>query len=129
MIQGLLVLNYDTYVYERWHGTLLYWAILCVATVVTIYGSRILPSVENISMVLHVTLFIVLLVAMAVVSPTKHSVRFVFTAFENNSGWSNDGLAWCIGLLSSCYVLTGESTSANMFYLLTNRRLRWRHAS
>lgn len=108
MIQGLLVLQYEEYVYKRWHGTLLYWAVLFFATFVNIYGSRVLPSVENLSMVLHVVLFIVLLVVMLVLSPTKHSAEYVFTHFENNSGWANNGLAWCIGLLSSCYVLAGN---------------------
>jgi hypothetical protein len=61
MIQGLLVLNYpETYVYERWHGTLLYWAVLVVAAVVCIFCSHILPLVEKISMSLHIALFFVI---------------------------------------------------------------------
>ncbi|KAM0554747.1 hypothetical protein ACHAPJ_006819 [Fusarium lateritium] len=115
MIQGLLVLNYpETYVYERWHGTLLYWSILVVASGVCILCNRILPLVEKVSMTLHVALFLVILVVMCAVSPTKNSATYVFTTFENNSGWSNDGAAWCIGMLSSCYVLIGYDGATHL---------------
>lgn len=116
MIQGLLVLNYspDSYTFERWHGTLLYWAILAFSALVNIYGSRALPIIENLTMALHVMLFFVLLIVMCVVSPTKNSAAFVFGNFQNQSGWSNDGIAWCIGLLSSCYVLIGYDGATHL---------------
>ncbi|KAG7431995.1 putative amino-acid permease [Fusarium oxysporum f. sp. raphani] len=115
MIQGLLVLNYpETYVYERWHGTLLYWAVLVVAAVVCIFCSHILPLVEKISMSLHIALFFVILIVMCAVSPTKNSASYVFTTFENNSGWASDGAAWCIGMLSSCYVLIGYDGATHL---------------
>ena len=108
MVQGLLVLNDETYVYKRWHGMLLYWAFLLLASVTTIHGSRMLPGIENASMVLHICLFVVLIVVLCAVSPTKQPASYVFTHFENNTGWESNGLAWCIGLLSSCYVMAGE---------------------
>lgn len=114
MIQGLLILNYDTYDYQRWQGTLLYWAILLVALIAIVFGSRILPALQSASMTLHVVLFIVLLVVMVVVAPEKHTAEYVFTNFENNSGWKNDGIAWCIGLLSGCYVLTGYDGATHL---------------
>ncbi|KAH7123194.1 amino acid/polyamine transporter I [Dactylonectria macrodidyma] len=114
-IQGLLVLNYpESYAFERWHGTLLYWAILLGSACVCIYCSHILPLLEKITMALHVGFFLIILIVMAVVSPTKHSPTFVFATFENNSGWSNDGIAWCIGLLSCCYVLIGYDGATHL---------------
>lgn len=109
MIQGLLVLNYDSYVFQRWHGTLLYWAILVLSALVNILGSRWLPLVENLSLLFHVGAFIVALVTICVVSPAKHDPKFVFVESINESGWTNNGVAWCVGLLSSCYVLVGMS--------------------
>ncbi|KAF5013647.1 hypothetical protein FDECE_374 [Fusarium decemcellulare] len=108
MIQSLLAFNLDgQYTSERWHGTMLYWAILISAACVAIFCNRILPLIQNISMALHVALFIILVSVMCAVSPTTNSAEFVFTRFVNNSGWSSDGIAWCVGLLSSCYVLIG----------------------
>lgn len=120
MVQGLIVLNDPTYVFKRWHGTLLYWAILVVALVINIWGSRILPHVEYATMVLHVALFIVLLVVICVVSPTKNSATFVFTDFENETGWRNDGVAWCVGMLSSAYVLVGYDGATHLSEEMTN---------
>ncbi|KAF9774833.1 hypothetical protein IL306_007137 [Fusarium sp. DS 682] len=115
MIQGLLVLNHpETYIYERWHGTLLYWAVLIGAAAVCIFCSHILPLVEKVSMTLHIVLFFVILIVMCAVSPTKYSASFVFTTFENNSGWASDGAAWCIGMLSSCYVLVGYDGATHL---------------
>ncbi|RMJ08802.1 hypothetical protein CDV36_011599 [Fusarium kuroshium] len=115
MVQGLLVLNYpETYTYERWHGTLMYWAILIGAASICIFCSNILPLIEKASLVLHVALFFVILIVMCVVSPTKNSAAWVFTSFENNSGWSSDGAAWCIGMLSSCYVLIGYDGATHL---------------
>jgi amino acid transporter len=115
MIQGLLVLNYpETYTYERWHGTLMYWAILIGAASICIFCSNILPLIEKMSFTLHVALFFVILIVMCVVSPTKNSATWVFTSFENNSGWSSDGTAWCIGMLSSCYVLIGYDGATHL---------------
>lgn len=54
MIQGLLVLNYENYVPERWHGTLLLVAIALVAAFVNTYGARHLPMLEGIILLLHI---------------------------------------------------------------------------
>ncbi|KAK1675403.1 amino acid/polyamine transporter I [Colletotrichum godetiae] len=114
-IQGLLIFNYpDSYTFERWHGTMLYWAILLGSALVCIFCSNVLPLLGKITMALHVGFYLIILIVMAIVSPTKHSASFVFATFGNNSGWSNDGIAWCIGLLSCCYVLMGYDGATHL---------------
>ncbi|PYI06804.1 putative GABA permease [Aspergillus sclerotiicarbonarius CBS 121057] len=107
MIQGLVVLNHETYEMERWQSTLIYWALVGLGTVINIWGSRLLSFVEGMSLLVHICAFIANVAVMWACSPTKHSAEFVFTSFVNNSGWSSNGVAWSIGLLSSCYVLAG----------------------
>lgn len=118
MIQGLLVLNYDDYVFQRWRGTLLYWGILVISAFVNIKGSRLLSLIEYLSLAFHVGAFLAVLVVICVVSPTKHDAKFVFTETINSSGWSHDGIAWCVGLLSGCYVLIGKNPSFYTWKLL-----------
>ncbi|GKU11004.1 unnamed protein product, partial [Fusarium langsethiae] len=113
-IQGLIVLNNPDYVFERWHGTMLFWAILICSTAICILCNNTLPFIEKLTLVFHVGFFIIIVVTMAVVSPTKHAPEFVFTSFENNSGWANDAIAWSIGLLSSCYVLIGYDGATHL---------------
>lgn len=107
IIQGLITLNYPDYVPERWHGTLLYIAVLSIAFALNIWGSRLLPILENFIMALHILFFFAMLIAVAIIPPSRHSAEFVFANFQNNTGWENDGIAWCLGLLTSAYILIG----------------------
>jgi amino acid transporter len=113
MIQGLVVLRYENYHFERWHGTLIYWAILLLAFLVNTVGIRAMPMIENGILVFHVATFFTVLVPLVVLSPHK-SAEYVFTTFENSSGWENDGVAWFLGLLSAAYVLVGYDGACHL---------------
>lgn len=52
-IQGLIVLNDDNYVYERWHGTLITFAIVAFILVFNTFLAHRLPLVETLMVVLH----------------------------------------------------------------------------
>jgi uncharacterized membrane protein YecN with MAPEG domain len=43
-LQSLIILNDDSYVPQRWQGMLFYWAVLVYATLMNIWGSRLLPT-------------------------------------------------------------------------------------
>lgn len=108
LIETLVQFNHDSYVPERWHGTMMYWVIVLLATLTCIFGNKTLPLIQNLTLILHIVLFVVVVVVICAVSPTRHTATFVFAEFINNSGWSSNGVAWCIGMLSSCYVLIGQ---------------------
>ena len=105
-IQALIMLNYESYVYERWHGSMLFWAVLIISTCVNVFGIKILPHLETIAGILHICLFFVFLVPLVYLSPHPTAAA-VFTDFENNSGWNNNVVSWCIGLLAVTYPFTG----------------------
>ena len=50
---------------------------------------------------------------MGVMTKDKHSASYVFTTFTNNSGWSSDGVAFCIELLTCQYGFGGIDTAAH----------------
>ncbi|KAI4698019.1 uncharacterized protein J4E84_001153 [Alternaria hordeiaustralica] len=114
MIQGLVVLNYPSYSYERWHGTLIYCAFLGLAALVNVFAIRIMPLILHATFALHVGFWIVLIIVICVISPSKNPAEFVFTTFINESGWSSDGVAFSIGLLSSTYVLAGYDSATHL---------------
>ena len=105
-IQALMVLNYPDYGYERWHGTLLMWAIMLLMFVINVWGIRLLPIIELIAGICHVVFFFVLLIALVVLAPQRPA-SFVFTEFLNNGGWPSDGVSFCVGLLTAVYSLSG----------------------
>lgn len=113
LLQGLLVLKDPNYVLERWHGTLLFFAILLLSVSVNIWLIKFLPYLETIILVLHVGLFFALLVPLVYLAP-QHSAEFVFTDFESLGGWSSPGIAWCVGLLTCAFPFTGYDGAAHM---------------
>ncbi|EHA23151.1 hypothetical protein ASPNIDRAFT_124601, partial [Aspergillus niger ATCC 1015] len=96
MIQGLVVLTCEAYQPQRWHLSLIYWALVGFATALNIWGSRLFSLVETASLVIHLVGFVVVLIVMWVCVPAKHNATFVFTTFLNSTGWSSNGLA-CLG--------------------------------
>lgn len=48
IIQAMLVLNYpESYVFHRWHGTLIYWAIILLGVIVNACFAKWLPKLEG----------------------------------------------------------------------------------
>ena len=106
-IQAVAVLNNSDYVPERWHCTLLIWALMFLMYIVNIRGFGLLPFVEVVGGVFHVAFFICISVALLVLAE-KNSARFVFTSFANEGGWSSNGVSWCVGLLTVVWPFVGK---------------------
>ena len=118
MIQGLMILNLENYEPLRWHVTMIYWMVLLIAVLVNVLGIRVFPHIETAACLFHICFFFVLLVPLVYLSP-RSSARFVFADFENSGGWNNNGVSWCLGLLSTAWSFVGEycSTLDSLFSL------------
>ncbi|TWU77414.1 hypothetical protein ED733_006447 [Metarhizium rileyi] len=112
-IQALIVLNSDGYIPTRWQGMLLYWSVLVYASVLNIYGMRVMPHVNILSGVIHVTGFVGILVTLAVMTK-KTTSRVVFVDVVNRSGWDNDGVSWLVGLISAVYPFLGYDAACHL---------------
>lgn len=106
-IQGLLILNYPQYVSERWHGTLLMWAVLLLNFAINVYAINILPVIQVLGGIAHVAFFVMLIVPLILLSP-RSSADFVFTTVLSQGGWKNEAISWCIGLLTVTYCFLGK---------------------
>ena len=98
--QGLLVLNYPNYDYQRWQGTLLCFAGLVFCILVNSVGAKLLPKIEGLIFILHVMGFFAILIPLTYMAPHKDA-SYVFATFSNDSGWSSAGLTWFIGLMGT----------------------------
>lgn len=105
--QGLLVLNYPDYGFERWHGTLLMFAALLVCMLVNSIGAKVLPKVEGLILILHVMGFFAVLIPLVYLAPHKDA-SYVFGTFANGSGWNSAGLTWFIGLMGTNLPFIGK---------------------
>lgn len=106
LIQGLIVLNHPGYVFERWHGTMLFWAVLLVAIFVNTVVSSMLPKIEGLILILHVLGFFAVLIPLVYMAP-HGSASDIFTLFLNEGGWSTQGLSFFVGLLGSTFSFLG----------------------
>ncbi|KAF2667151.1 amino acid transporter [Microthyrium microscopicum] len=113
MIQGLLVLNYETYTPTRWEGTLLMIAVLFVCTLVNTIGAKHLPLFEGIILVLHIAGFFAIIIPLWAIGP-KVPAKVVFTQFYNGGGWSSVGSACMIAQLATVFSFIGPDGAAHM---------------
>ena len=113
LVQALLVLNYPDYDYQRWHGTLIMWAVLLVCIFVNTVAASLLPKIEGVILVLHTLGFFAVLIPLVVLAP-KSSPKEVFTEFTNLAGWNSNGLAWFVGLISSNLPFIGYDGPCHM---------------
>lgn len=115
IIQGVVVLNYETYVKESWHWYLIYLGVTLIAFALNIFGGRVLPMLENLIMGLHVIFFVMIFIATLVLGRGNYqTAEFVFTEFANGTGWDSDFLAWSIGMVTSAYIMIGYDSAAHM---------------
>ncbi|KAJ4854698.1 amino acid permease domain-containing protein [Trichoderma breve] len=78
-------------------------AVLVFTTVANIWGNRILGKWNDAA--LYWSIFGVVIISIVLLSMSdKTSAEFVFTDFNNETGWS-DGMAWILGLLQSALSL------------------------
>ena len=111
-IQGLLVLNYPDYVFERWHGTLLLIAMILFSIFFNSFAAKYLPMVEGLILVLHIFGFFAIMIPLWALAP-RNDASVVFTQFNNGGQWPTQGLSCMVGLLSAVYGLFGRSNNVH----------------
>jgi amino acid transporter len=113
LIQGLLVLNNPTYVFERWHGTLLVIALAAFAVLFNSFLAKKLPMIEGMVLILHLLGFFGVLIPLWVLAPLN-SPKVVFSEFLNLGEWDSQGLSFMVGLLTSIFGLLGADSAVHM---------------
>ena len=98
MIQGLITLNNpDTYVAQRWQGTLIAMAITISVAFFNIFLANHLPLIEGIILVLHIAGFFAILVPLWVMAPRTPSDQ-VWTSFVDGGPWGSSRLSHTLSL-------------------------------
>ncbi|KAG7107530.1 Choline transport protein like [Verticillium longisporum] len=100
------------FVVTQWNTCLRFLAILTFATAGNIWGNKILGKWNDLALawsILGVVVISIVLLSMS----DKSSAEYVFTSFNNESGWS-DGMSWILGLLQSALSLVGFDVVLHM---------------
>ena len=119
-VLGLAVLNNPNYVIQRWHTVLLTYLIALVSAASNLTLSRFFNKLSTSILIWNVGSFFVVIITILATNKNKQSASFVFTEFQNDTGFASGGMAVMIGLLQSffgmcCYdavsLLPSELTS------------------
>jgi hypothetical protein len=82
-----------------------------------IFARRILVFLEIIGGACHVLFFFVVCITLIVMAP-RSTNEFVWATTVNDvSGWTNPGVAFCLGLLSPTFTLAGMFLT-NLYFLI-----------
>ena len=113
IIQGLLVQNSSSYTPQRWHATLIGYAVLAFSVFMNTYLAASLPKIESIVFLLHVFGFLFILIPLVYFGPHGDPAT-VFTTFLNEGHWPSQGLSFFVGLTTSMIAFVGLDTAAHM---------------
>ena len=113
IIQGLLVLNDASYVFERWHGTMLVIAITTFAILFNTFLAKKLPFIEGLILIIHIVGLFAIVIPLWVLSP-RNTAHSVFLEFSNNGGWSSTGTSCMVGLSTAIVSMLGFDCGVHM---------------
>lgn len=113
-LQGLAINSHPNYTPERWHGTLLVFALMAVCFICNTFLSKRLPQVEAVILFLHITLFIVVISILTAMSPTKSRNADVWALFLNAGGYDSKGLSFFVGLITPVFAFSGADGTVHM---------------
>lgn len=108
-----MVLNDETYGFERWHGTLLLIAIVLFAIFFNTFLAKKLPMVEGLVLIIHIIGLFCIVIPLWVMAP-RNTAKAVFTEFTNGGGWSSTGVAVMVGLQASVLSMVGFDCGVHM---------------
>lgn len=109
LIQTVILVNDPNYTFPSWQGSLLVMGTIAIVYVANVFGSRLIPKVQNGIFALHVMAYLCFIIPIWVNAPHA-SAKQVFTEFSNTGGWTSIPVAVLVGQLSGIYTQVGVDT-------------------
>ncbi|EXJ83862.1 hypothetical protein A1O1_07490 [Capronia coronata CBS 617.96] len=113
-ILGMANLNNPGYTIERWHDVLVTYLLAICAALVNIFLSRWLNQISMFAVVWNLVSFFVVIITILACNDHKQSGSFVFSDFQNDTGFSSGGMAVMIGLLQTLFGMACYDAPAHM---------------
>ncbi|PVH78700.1 choline transport protein [Cadophora sp. DSE1049] len=101
-----------SYEITQWRTFLIFAAILTFTTLSNIFGNKILGRWNDVALAWSILAVIDISITI-LATPPKSSAKFVFTEFNNETGWSG-GVSWILGLLQSALSLIGFDAATHV---------------
>lgn len=90
------------------------WGVNILSGIINTVGTKAIGSMSTFNVWWTLGGTFVLVVTLLVKAPEKNSASFVFTDFENFTGWGSHGFVVLLGFLQAVYTLEGCETAAQL---------------
>ena len=101
-ILGQANLSFPDYTIERWHTVLVAYLIAFLSAVVNTFGSRVLDRLSRFILLWNIGSFVIVIITILATNDHKQPASFVFSEFQNFTGFST-GFTAILGLLQSSF--------------------------
>lgn len=112
-ILGQANLSFPSYTIERWHTVLVTYLIAILCSMVNIYCPHLLDRISRFMLFWNIFSFVVVIITILAANDHKQPASFVFTDFQNATGFSA-GFAAVLGLLQSAFGMCCYEAPAHM---------------
>lgn len=120
-VLGMAQLANPSYVIERWHTCLVCYLVLIIAALINIFGRFLLDKLGRFMITFNLISFVIVIVVILAMDNDKQSADFVFTEFQNSTGFGT-GYASLLGILQAAFGMTGYDATAHMTEELIDAR-------
>ncbi|KAF8909728.1 amino acid transporter [Gymnopilus junonius] len=94
--------------------TAIAWGINLISGLLNTIGTKAIGRMSSFNVWWTVGGTFVLVITLLVKAPEKNSAAFVFTDYENFTGWTSEGFVVLLGFLQAVYTLEGCETAAQV---------------
>ncbi|KAF1988487.1 amino acid transporter [Aulographum hederae CBS 113979] len=102
-------LFHPDYVFERWHGFIVYLIMAWVCVFTVMFGNRALPYISQLGLFLILAGVLVTILVCAIMPSTTGtgyaSNSFVWSDWENQTGYTSDGFVFLAGMLNGAFAV------------------------
>lgn len=112
-ILGQANLSFPNYTIERWHTVLVSYLIAFITTTTNIYAPHFLDKISRVAIIWNILSFAVVVIVLLACNDHKQPAHFVFSDFQNFTGF-NTAYAAILGLLQSSFGMCCYDAPAHM---------------
>jgi choline transport protein len=113
VILQMYSLYHPDFIIEKWHQFLTFVIINIVCCSFIVFGNKYQPYLQTLGLVTVVAGGIVTVIVVAAMPETHASNSFVWTEWQNGTGWP-DGLAFLLGVLNGAFAIGTPDSVTHM---------------
>lgn len=107
MIISAITLQHPSYVPERFHYVLVSIGFILLFMCTNIFANKYHSGSTLALLVYNVGAIVSIMIALLATAPKRNSAKFIFTEYNNMTGFDSHGYVFILGLLQSAYTFTG----------------------